>query len=65
MGTSQKLILSIIGTELLIARPASMSNAGEAPIVSCFDNVQHDNDSQAIDAVSGLYNERVNTQTML
>lgn len=42
-----------------------MSNAGAAPIVSSFDNVQHDNDSQAIDAVSGLYNERVSTQTML
>lgn len=32
-----------------------MPNAGAAAIVSCFDNDQPDNDSQAIDAVSGLY----------
>lgn len=32
-----------------------MPNAGAAAIVSCFDNDQLDNDSQAIDAVSGLY----------
>lgn len=50
---------------VLIARPASMPSAGAAPIVSCFDNGQPDNDSQAIDAVSGLYNERVGTQMTL
>lgn len=39
----------------MIARPASTSDAGAAAIVFWFDNDQPENDSQAIDASSGLY----------
>lgn len=54
-GHEPKWNLRNIGHLISLAQSASMSNAGAAAIISCYGNNLPDNDSQAIDAVSGLY----------